>query len=129
MNNLRISNKERNLIKGAIRRIFSRSELRKQVIEESVIKDYSDPLRPKVQTWCRCKVCKKPEAKSYMECDHNPPIVPLNKSLIEMSWDELIDNLWCDKKNLDAICSTCHYLKSAEEAAIRRKFKKEKNKK
>lgn len=125
MNNSRITNQERGLLKGAIRRVFSRSELRQQVINSSIIKGHVDRTRPRVKTWCKCAICKLPEAKSNMEVDHKSPIIPLNKSLTEMSWDELINNLWCDIKNLDAVCEICHDRKTAEENAVRRKFKKE----
>lgn len=120
-NNLTV--KERNLIKGAIRRVFSRSELRKAAIEASRI-DHHDPERPRVKKWSLCPICKVKTPTYLMECDHINPIIPVGLSLEEMSWDEVINNVWCDIINLLAICKTCHHEKSKIENAERRRLKK-----
>lgn len=124
----KISAKERNLIKGAIRRVFSRSELRKKVIDNSTLLCYSDSSRPRVKTWCKCAVCEQPEAKSYMECDHIEPIVPIDSTLEEMSWDTVIDRIWCDESNLQAVCKACHKQKSKTENKLRREANKQRKK-
>lgn len=120
MNNPRISAKERNLLKGAIRRVFSRSELRRAVIKKAII-SHSDPKRPKVKTWCRCAICKQPEAISYMQVDHVDPIVPISKTLEKMEWTEVIDRTWCDENNLQAVDKVCHKKKSKLEREERKK--------
>lgn len=120
--NPRITNKERNLIKGALRRAFSRSDLRKAVVAACII-EHSDPSRPRVKTWARCQKCAKPEAKSYMEVDHINPVIPVTSSLAEMSIEELVDRLWCDPANLQCLCVTCHDEKTALEASLRKKTK------
>ena len=125
LHNPRITPQERGLLKGSIRRCFSRSDLRQQVINASVIRGHTDRSRPRVKTWCKCAICGEAEAKSNMVVDHRLPIIPLNKSLTDMSWDDLINNLWCSKENLDAVCEPCHAAKTKEENAIRRKHKKE----
>ena len=126
MHNPRISAQERGLLKGAIRRVFSRSDLRQTVINKSVVRGHIDRSRPRVKTWCKCALCGECDAKSNMQVDHRDPVIPLNKALTEISWDDLIDNLWCDVKNLDAVCERCHSVKTREENAERRKLKKEK---
>lgn len=117
--------KERGLIKGAIMRVFSRSELRRKVIEASIIHGYVDATRSRVKTWCRCLLCLVPTPKSYMEVDHITPKIPLNSSLESMTWDELIEKTWCSITNLQAICESCHNVKTKYENSLRRKFKKE----
>lgn len=123
MNNPRITKKERGLIKGALRRVFSRSDLRNAVITASLV-EHSDPERPRVKNWCRCNVCKKPEARSYMAVDHLSPLIPIDSSFENMSLDVFIDRLWCDISNLQAICVDCHDKKSKIEAKERRCLKK-----
>lgn len=130
-NNPRITKKELGLIKGAIRRVFSRSELRRRVIDATVMEGYTDPTRPRVKKWCRCAECKQPTPKSYLECDHIAPIILLDSSLESMvqsnaGWDNLIDRVWCEIKNLQGICQTCHERKSLAEGKLRRQYKKEK---
>src|SRR5579859_4509761 len=116
-----MSAKERNLVKGAIRRVFSRSDLRRSVIESSVIK-FLDPNRPRVKKWSLCPICKTNIPTYLMEVDHINPIVPLDKTLEDLSWDFLIDSIWCDKMNLKAICKDCHKVKTAAERKARRKI-------
>lgn len=115
--------KERGLIKGAIRRVFSRSELRREVIALSRI-DYTDPERPRVTKWSRCSECLKPIPTYLLECDHIEPLVPLDKKLEDMTWDEVVERAWCDIANLRPVCKPCHKLKSKLENAERRRRNK-----
>lgn len=125
-NNPRITPKERGLLKGAIRRVFSRSDLRRKVIEDALIEGHADPSRPRVKRWCQCAVCGKPEAKSYVAVDHVQPVIPIDSSFEELGLDATADRTWCDPKNLQAICPACHDIKTQSEGALRRKQKKEK---
>lgn len=116
--------KERNLLKGVMRRLFGRSEVRRSVIDKAIIKGYKDPKRKAVKFWVKCEECGKLEAKSNVQVDHRTPLVPLDKSLEDMSWDEVVDRLWCDEDNLQIICKPCHIAKSKAENKIRRENKK-----
>ena len=127
MKNSRITVKERNLLKGAIRRVFSRSEIRRKIIDLSVVQ-HTDDSRKRVKNWCRCPVCKKFIAKSYMQVDHVIPIIGVDETLDDLSWDTVIDRIWCEENNLMAICVDCHKAKTKEENKQRRKAKKEKKK-
>lgn len=119
--------KERNLLKGAIRRVFSRSDLRKEVIAKSRI-EWSDPSRPRVTKWSRCSSCGQPTATYQMEIDHVQPLVPLDKKLEDMTWNEVVDRTWCDILNLQPVCKPCHKAKSKIENAERRRIAKGRNK-
>lgn len=123
MKNDRISAKERGLLKGAIRRVFSRSDLRKQAIAIAKV-DYTDPNRPRVKKWGRCAVCKELTPAYLLEIDHMVPIVPLDSSLEQMSWDDLVNRVWCPLDSLQAICKPCHKIKSSLENKQRRAAKK-----
>ena len=120
------SKKERNLIKGALRRVFSRSELRRRALDAAVIKDYHDPNRKRVTRWGKCAVCGKMEPAYLLEIDHKDPIIPVGETLEEQTWDKIIDNVWCDERNLQALCGNCHDIKTKAENSERRRLKKEK---
>lgn len=117
--------KERNLLKGAIRRTFSRSELRRKALDAAAIKDYHDPSRKRVTRWGCCAECSKLEPLYLMEVDHMVPVIPIGSTLEDMSWDQVIDNVWCDESKLQTLCKPCHKLKTKEENAERRRIKKE----
>lgn len=123
--NQRISARERGLIKGALRRVFSRSDLRRDALSKSIIA-HSDPKRPRVTKWSMCPDCKEPSPTYLMQVDHINPVVPLNTTMEEMDWNDLVNNLWCDISNLVAICKPCHKIKTGQERKLRLKYKKEK---
>lgn len=126
MNNPRITVKERGLLKGAVRRVFSRSELRRKVLDKAIIKHY-DADRPRVTKWVRCNSCQKPYPKYLAVVDHVIPLVPLDKSHLEMSMDEIVDRAWCEESNLQVLCKKpCHHMKSLAENKERRKLRSKK---
>lgn len=120
----KIPPKERGLIKGALRRVFSRSELRRQVLVKSIRPGYYDPTRPRVKKWSVCTECSKMTPTYKAQVDHKVPLVPVDRSLEDMSWDEVVDRLWCDEENLRVLCLDCHAAKSKEENKQRRLNKK-----
>lgn len=122
--NSRISKKERNLLKGAIRRVFSRSELRRAILAKSRI-DHHDPTRPRVKNWSRCSACKEITPTYLIEIDHIIPVVRTNEAFENLSLDEFVDRLWCDDKNIDPICKACHNKKCKAELKERLKYKRE----
>lgn len=116
--------KERGLVKGALRRVFSRSELRKQALASNDV-THSDPTRPRVTKWSYCSTCGTIEPRYLMQIDHEQPLVPIDKSLEDMSWDEVVERTWCDLDNLKPVCKPCHKEKTKVENKERRRLKKE----
>lgn len=127
MKNPRITKKEQGLLKGSIRRVFGRSELRRKVIDSYVVIDHEDPKRKRVKYWIKCTECGTMEAKSNIQLDHNDPVIPLNKSFEEMTLDEVVNRQWCEENNLKPMCKPCHYSKTTIENKQRRLLKKRKN--
>lgn len=111
--------KERNLLKGSIRRVFSRSELRRQVVARARVEHF-DPKRKRVTKWGRCEDCQTLTPLYQMEVDHILPVIPLNKTLEDMTWDEVVESIWCDSANLQVICKSCHKIKTKEERKLRK---------
>lgn len=129
LKNNRISKKEAGLIKGALRRVFSRSELRKQALLNCSINHF-DFNKPRVTKWNFCPIedCGLIFPAYLAEVDHCLPVVPLDKSLYDLTAQDLVDNLWCDINNLRPLCSACHKAKTKQENKERREWrKKQKN--
>lgn len=124
LKNPRITKKEKSLIKGALRRVFSRSELRRRAVDAALVKDYSDPSRKRVTRWGRCTACQTLTPLYLLEIDHVDPVQPLGLTLDDMTYDTLIDRIWCKEDNLKAICKPCHKDKSLRENKERRQIKK-----
>lgn len=120
--------KERNFIKGAMRRVFSRSDLRRQALEKVRI-HHRDLNRPRVIKWGWCMDCGLIEPLYKMQVDHLEPLIEVNKSLEDYSWDAIVDRLWCSVDNLRPLCKSCHSDKTKKENKERRMFKKGKQNK
>lgn len=128
MKNRRLTREDRNNIKGGIRRAFSRSELRKKILDNAILKDFQDPSRKRVTRWGYCADCGALVPAYLLEVDHKEPVQPLGVTLEEMSTDDLVDRVWCDERKLQALCENCHKAKSKSENAERRRIKKENKK-
>lgn len=125
MDNPRLTIKDMQLLKGAIRRAFSRSELRKTILLKNRI-DHSDLDRPRVKKWSYCAECGSVMPEYLMQIDHIEPLQPVGVELVNMTMDDLVNRAWCQETNLQVLCKPCHNIKSKLENAERRRLKKEK---
>lgn len=120
-----ISPKDINLIKGALRRAFARSDLHRQVENLNRI-EHSDPSHPRCKKWSWCNNCGQVIPTWRTQIDHVSPVVPLDKTAADMSIAELASRIWCDPGNLSVLCLHCHDIKSTIERGQRPKRKKRK---
>ena len=121
--NPKLSQKEVGLLKGALRRIFSRSLLRKQAIANYIIKPFTHPEHTRVTKWAYCGSCGIILPAYKVQVDHINPVVPIGTSVHSMTIDDLISRIWCDISNLDVLCKPCHQDKSKAENKARRSLK------
>lgn len=120
--NDRITPKERGLLKGSIRRVFARSELRRKVLATASI-THIDPERKRVKKWSKCPLCGLPTPTYLMQVDHISPVIPLDKTFEEIGLDQTVDRTWCNENNLMPVCKTCHTKKTKEERKARKELK------
>ena len=122
MINPRIGPKDRNIIRGAIRRAFSRSDLHRRVLEKAAV-EHSDPNRPRCKKWVRCAICLIANPKWSSDVDHIDPVIPANKTFNDMTLDEFVDRCYCDESNLQVLCESCHNWKTNKEKQLKKEFK------
>lgn len=109
------------VIRGALRRAFARSPLVQQKMAESrrevprYNKDGSRSKKDAVQR--QCEVCKSWVGSTKIAVDHINPVVSVDDGF--QDWNEFVDRLWCDIKNLQRICDTCHDVKTNIERTTR----------
>lgn len=65
-----------------------------------------------------CADCGKDYPSKEVNVDHIEPVVDPAKGFI--SWDVYIARMFCEKDNLQVLCSDCHTKKSAEERKQRK---------
>ena|SRR3990167_59042 len=59
----------------------------------------------------KCSLCEKEFTSTNIQIDHKDPIGTCN------SWDLFIEKLFCEVENLQAVCKTCHKIKTKKEQA------------
>lgn len=117
------------LIRGAIRRVFARSPVVREVLYDGrrqVPKYNKDGLRSKKDSveYC-CQVCNSWVSSTKISVDHILPVISVDEGFVD--WNVFIDRLWCDKSNLQRICDRCHGAKTNKERLERltKKYLKE----
>ena len=86
----------------------------------------------RVRVRFKCAACEELFVKKSTQCDHISPATPLDKSVKDMTWDEVVKGIFCGVDNLQILCMipmskngglpSCHAKKSAEENWIRKKL-------
>lgn len=112
-------------IRGALRRVFSRSPVVREVLMEvrrevpRYNKDKSRSKKDAVEY--RCAVCNEFASSTKISVDHIIPVISTDKGFTD--WNMFIDRLFCSKKELQPICHTCHKRKTNAERLERNKVK------
>lgn len=107
-----------------MRRVFSRSELRRLALDKHDVPYFLHPERPRVTKWSFCGECGCIEPRYSLEVDHVDPVVGITESLEDLTWDQVVNRLWCSIDKLNPICKPCHKRKSKEENKERRAYRK-----
>lgn len=70
---------------------------------------------------------KYPDAvEGKIVIDHIKPVIRIDGQ--DSSWDEIINNMFCEEDNLQAICKICHDSKTMAENEERKENKRKRNK-
>lgn len=110
-------------IRGANRRLFARSPLVREKLEESrqeFPRYKKDGTRAR-KNWVKrqCEACNEWVSTTEIEIDHIDPVVPLEGFPAHLDmWQRIflfLRRLWCDKSNLQRLCIVCHQKKIAVE--------------
>ena len=114
-------------IRGANRRLFARSPLVVEKLDESrqeFPRYKKDGTRAK-KNWVKrqCEVCLSWVGSTKIAIDHVDPVVPPGGFPTHFDmWDRItlfLKRLWCDKANLQRICNDCHDKKTHAERIAR----------
>jgi len=117
-----MDNKDHYRVLSAIKRTFSRS---RTALAARQAAKYPRKKGPRGGAQFKCSDCNKPFGQKGIQVDHIEPVVPIGKTSREMTWDELVDRLYCDIENLQVLCTKCHKKKSAEERSLRQDVKRQ----
>lgn len=103
-------------IRAALRNATRRWPPKYDTLNEAKTKKKVNPKTKRIAQHYKCANCKKDFPQKQVQVDHISPVVIDNF----VSWDEFIENLFCDSDNLQVLCITCHKKKSKEENESRK---------
>lgn len=107
-----MNNREINRIIGQLRQLAKYRYENKICLENAVHPTIKGPRGGKQFV---CAKCSKVDGAKEFQIDHIEPVIPLNKTQSEMSWDEIIERMFCDLSNLQVLCLDCHHEKTVRE--------------
>src|SRR5690242_6187581 len=94
-------------VRGAIRRIFSRSpvKIEVQMAHRREVPRYNkDGSRGKVDAvQYQCNVCKNWVGSTHVEVDHIVPVIEVNEQGF-VDWNTFVERTFCGPENLQVIC-------------------------
>lgn len=109
------------MVRGAIRRTFSRSPVVREVLfagRREVPKYNKDGGRAKKDAvQYQCEVCNTWVSSTKVSVDHIEPVISVDTGFVD--WNEFVARLFCDKSNLQRICDDCHDKKTYKERIAR----------
>lgn len=108
----------KSFITSTLRGGFRRYPPKYEVLKEAFVDKRLNEKTKRVSSHYRCNSCDGVYPTKEVNVDHVNPIVSPETGFT--TWDTFIANLFCDKNNLQVLCSTCHTAKSAVENKIRK---------
>ena len=106
-------------IKGAIRKLFTRSDLYKEVLINSIHPTIKGKRGGKQYI---CSVCGNTFQQKDIQVDHINPVIPIGKKIDDLDYNDIYNNIFCGKDNLQVVCKDCHKIKSTEERKLRKHY-------
>jgi len=82
------------------------------VLEEAKTEKKTNVSTGRMAQHYRCRLCLCEFPASTVEVDHITPVVGAGGFT---TWDDYIENMFCDKDNLQVVCKPCHKIKSKQE--------------
>lgn len=90
-----------------------------QVLEAAKTEKKINPKTGKMAQHYMCSGCSNEYTSKDIEVDHVEPVVPLTGWV---SWDDVIERLFCTADKLQCLCTACHKAKTREETKLRKEF-------
>lgn len=103
----------RTFIVSALRAASRKWPPKFETLQEAYAGQLLNPKTKRISKHYKCKACKEIYPGKEVQVDHIQPVVSPTTGFT--TWDEFISRLFCEKENLQVLCSECHNVKTKEE--------------
>ena len=105
-------------IKGALRSATMRWGPKFRALDKAFVGRKTNRKTGRIAKHFRCACCDKDFPSSEVVVDHiNPVVCPIQGFV---SWDVLVERMFCEVDGFQVLCKPCHKIKCAEETKIRK---------
>lgn len=104
-------------IKGGLRAASRRWPPKYTCLNDACIGQKINSNTGRIAKHYRCSCCGLDYPAKDVQVDHINPIVSTGGFT---TWDDLIENLFCEKEYLQVLCKPCHKIKSKQENTERK---------
>jgi len=108
----------RSFVVSALRTATRRWPPKYKALKEAYIGRKTNKKTNKLAMHYKCACCKKEFVAADVQVDHILPVV--NTKTGFTTWEEYINNMFCEKENLQVLCKPCHSIKTQEEKLERK---------
>lgn len=115
--------KFQSFIKSTLRKGTTRWPPKYEVLNEAKRGKQINTATGRTAEHYQCAHCGLSFPAKLVVVDHIDPVVPVSGFV---SWDDVIRRMFCDAEGLQVLCKTCHSIKTKEENAQRKLYKKAK---
>lgn len=109
----------KSFITSVLRGGYRRFPPKYECLQDAFVDKRLNEKTKRVSSHYRCNACKKVFPTKDVNVDHIKPVV--DPEIGFTTWDEFILNLFCEKENLQVLCSDCHTIKTKMENTSRKR--------
>lgn len=108
--------RKRSFIISALRQATMKWGPKWAAVDDSFVEKGKNPVTGKPCKLHRCALCGLLYKKGDMKADHIEPVV--DPSVGFQDWNTYVERMFVEKEGYQAVCTTCHKLKTSEEREI-----------
>lgn len=106
----------RTFIVSALRAASRRWPPKYETLQEAYVGQFVNPKTKRVSKHYKCAACTEVYPGKEVNVDHIFPVIDPKTGFT--SWDDFISRLFCEKENLQVLCTECHNLKTKKEKDV-----------
>jgi len=108
-------------VKSALRAASRKWPPKYETINSALVGQKTNVASGRLAKHYRCAACEGDYPASQIQVDHKIPII--DPTVGFTSWDDVVNRMFCEKENLQVLCTECHSLKTKEERSKKKSGK------